>query len=81
MPIGLNDEDKPEFLPIAQTDVKKALLFRTFWIALHVVTCVLIIAGNGRVLSWWSGNDSNPAHFFGFRLISYLRSRESQISY
>ena len=53
MPIGLNDEDKPEFLPIAQTDVKKALLFRTFWIVLHVVTCVLIIAGNGRVLSWW----------------------------
>ena len=53
MPIGLNDEDKPEFLPIAQTDVKKALLVRTFWIVLHVVTCVLIIAGNGRVLSWW----------------------------
>ena len=53
MPIGLNDEDKPEFLPIAQTDVKKALLFRTFWIVLHVVKCVLIIAGNGRVLSWW----------------------------
>ena len=25
MPIGLDDEDKPEFLPIAQTDVKKAL--------------------------------------------------------
>ena len=53
MPIGLNDEDKPEFLPIAQTDVKKALLFRTFWVVLHVVTFVLIIAGNGRVLSWW----------------------------
>jgi hypothetical protein len=53
MPIGLNDEDKPEFLPIAQTDVKKALAFRTFWIALHIVTCVLIIAGNGRTLGWW----------------------------
>ena len=52
MPIGLNDEDKPEFLPIAQTDVKKALAFRTFWIALHIVTCVLIIAGNGRTLEW-----------------------------
>ena len=32
MPIGVSDEDKPEFLPIAQTDVKKALAFRTFWI-------------------------------------------------
>ena len=31
MPIGINDKDKPEFLPIKQTDVKKALAFRTFW--------------------------------------------------
>tara|TARA_B100002049_G_C15810896_1_gene262890 strand:- start:197 stop:469 length:273 start_codon:yes stop_codon:yes gene_type:complete len=53
MPIGLNDEDKPEFLPITQTEVKKALAFRTFWIVLHVVTCILIIAGNGRTLGWW----------------------------
>jgi hypothetical protein len=53
MPIGLDDEDKPEFLPIAQRDVTKALAFRTFWIVLHVVTCVLIIAGNGRTLGWW----------------------------
>jgi hypothetical protein len=53
MPIGLNDEDKPDFLPIAQTDVKKVLAFRTFWIVLHIVTCVLIIAGNGRTLGWW----------------------------
>ena len=30
MPIGINDKDKPEFLPIKQTDVKKALAFRTF---------------------------------------------------
>ena len=36
MPIGINDEDKPEFLPIPQTDVKKALLARTFWIVLHL---------------------------------------------
>jgi hypothetical protein len=53
MPIGINDKDKPEFLPIKQTDVKKALAFRTFWIALHVLTCLLIIAGNGRVMGWW----------------------------
>jgi hypothetical protein len=53
MPIGVNDEDKPEFLPITQTDVKKALAFRTFWIALHVFTCVMIITGNGRTLGWW----------------------------
>ena len=53
MPAGITDEDKPEFLPLTQTDVKKALVFRTFWIILHVLTCVMIIAGNGRSLAWW----------------------------
>ena len=53
MPVGISDEDKPEFLPISQTDVKKALVFRTFWIILHVLTCVMIIVGNGRSLGWW----------------------------
>ena len=53
MPVGISDEDKPEFLPIPQTDVKKALVFRTFWIILHVLTCVMIIVGNGRSLGWW----------------------------
>ena len=50
MPIGIDDNDKPEFLPITQSDVKKALAFRTFWIVLHVVTCVMIIAGNVKVI-------------------------------
>ena len=50
MPIGIDDNDKPEFLPITQSDVKKALAFRTFWIILHVVTCVMIIAGNAKVI-------------------------------
>ena len=53
MPIGVDDEDKPEFLPITQKDVRRALAFRTFWIVLHVLTCVMIITGNGRVLGWW----------------------------
>jgi hypothetical protein len=53
MPIGATDSDKPEFLPIKQSDVIKALAFRTFWIALHVVTCIMIIAGNGRTIGWW----------------------------
>ena len=50
MPIGITDDDKPEFLPITQQDVRKALAFRTFWIVLHIVTCVMIIAGNAKVL-------------------------------
>ena len=53
MSIGIDDNDKPEFLPITQKDVKKALAFRTFWIVLHVFTCCMIIAGNGRVLGLW----------------------------
>jgi len=53
MPIGVTDDDTPEFLPISQKDVKRALLFRTFWIVLHIVTCFSIIAGNGRNLGIW----------------------------
>jgi hypothetical protein len=53
MPIGLSDDDKPEFLPIRQKDVRRALAFRTFWIVLHILTCCAIIAGNGRTLGVW----------------------------
>ena len=53
IPVGLNDDDKPEFLPITQSDVHKALWFRTFWIVLHIFTCGFIIVGNGRTLGIW----------------------------
>ncbi|MGY9044461.1 MAG: hypothetical protein ACKVH3_00415 [Candidatus Pelagibacterales bacterium] len=53
MPIGETDQDKPRFMPIKQKDVLKALAMRTFWIVLHVVTCLFIIIGNGRVLKIW----------------------------
>jgi hypothetical protein len=53
MPVGINDDDKPEFLPITQSDVRKALAFRTFWIVLHILTCAFIIAGNGKMLGFW----------------------------
>ena len=52
MPIGVTDDDKPTFLPITQTEVKRALAMRTFWIALHVITCLMIIAGNCKTLGW-----------------------------
>ena len=49
-----DDDDKPECLPITQTDVKKALAFRTFWIVLHVV----YMSNDNRrkrleLLGWW----------------------------
>ena len=53
MPIGITDDDKPEFLPIPQADVKRALWARTFWIVLHIVTCFMIILGNSKTLGWW----------------------------
>ena len=53
MPIGKTDEDKPTFMPIKQKNVKKALAMRTFWIVLHIVTCLFIIIGNGRLLGIW----------------------------
>ncbi len=53
MPIGITDDDKPEFLPITQQNVKIALGMRTFWIVLHIVTCCAIIMGNGRTLGIW----------------------------
>ena len=29
------------------------LLMRTPWFVLHIVTCMMIITGNGRLLGWW----------------------------
>ena len=53
IPVGLTDDDKHDFLALTQSDVKKALAFRTFWIVLHVATCFMIIIGNGRTLGFW----------------------------
>ena len=32
---------------------KSILLVRTFWVMLHILTCLMIIIGNGRLLDWW----------------------------
>ena len=53
MPIGLPDEAKRTDLPIKMSDVYRALLFRMFWIVLLILTCLAIIAGNGRTLGFW----------------------------
>ena len=53
MPIGETDTDAPKDPAISKTNVKRALAFRTFWICLHIITCLMIIAGNGRSLGWW----------------------------
>ena len=48
MPIGMTDDDMPEFKPISQRNVKLALAMRTFWIVLHIVTCLAIILNAWR---------------------------------
>ena len=50
MPIGETDEDIPKNQPIPQNDVRKAFVFRTFWIVLHIVTCGAII---GNAIRHW----------------------------
>ena len=53
MPIGETDTDRPKNPPITQAEVRLALILRTFWILLHITTCLMIIAGNGRNLGLW----------------------------
>ena len=32
---------------------KQVLMVRSFWVSLHIITCLMIIIGNGRVMGWW----------------------------
>ena len=34
-------------------DDKQVRIVRTFWVLLHIITCLMIIIGNGRVMGWW----------------------------
>jgi hypothetical protein len=42
--IGKTDEDKPDVPILTMREACVALTFRTFWIIIHVVTCLFIIA-------------------------------------
>ena len=35
------------------TDDTKVAIIRTFWVLLHITTCLFIIIGNGRTLGFW----------------------------
>ena len=32
---------------------KQILIIRTFWVILHIVTCLMIILGNAHIMGWW----------------------------
>ena len=57
-PVGSTEEDEPEFAFIKQSGVAKTLAFRIFWVFFQVVTCPMIVLGNGRLLDWWSLNNN-----------------------
>ena len=40
---AFNENDKADLVAI----------IRTLWVALHIITCLFIIIGNGHVMGWW----------------------------
>jgi hypothetical protein len=32
---------------------RQVLIVRTFWVLLHIVTCIMIILGNAHIMEWW----------------------------
>jgi hypothetical protein len=41
--MGRTDDDKPDVPILTLYEAKVALLLKTFWVIIHVVTCVFII--------------------------------------
>lgn len=42
--MGHSDDDKPDVPILTLQEAKIALLLKTFWVIIHVVTCIFIIA-------------------------------------
>ena len=42
--MGHSDDDKPDVPILTLYEAKIALLLKTFWVIIHVVTCIFIIA-------------------------------------
>ena len=42
--MGNTDNDRPDVPILTLREAKMALFLKTFWVVLHVVTCVFIIA-------------------------------------
>lgn len=42
--MGRTDDDKPDVPVLTLREAKVALLLKTFWVAIHVITCFFIIA-------------------------------------
>jgi len=49
--MGENDHDRPDVPILTLREAQIALFLKTFWVAIHVITCIFIIAG---VIRHWN---------------------------
>lgn len=42
--MGRTDDDKPDVPILTLYEAKVSLLLKTFWVIIHVVTCIVMIA-------------------------------------
>ena len=43
--MGSTDSDRPDVPILTLREARIALFFKTFWVIMHIITCVVIIAG------------------------------------
>jgi hypothetical protein len=48
--MGETDEDKPDVPILTLKEARIALVLKTFWVVVHVITCIFIIA---NVIRHW----------------------------
>jgi hypothetical protein len=46
--MGQTDEDRPDVPILTLREARIALFLKTFWVAIHVITCCFIIANTIR---------------------------------
>ena len=50
--MGDTDDDKPDIPVLTRKEARVALFLKTFWVVLHTITCIVIIA---NVVRHWNG--------------------------
>lgn len=48
--MGNTDDDRPDVPILTRKEARIALFLKTFWVSIHVITCVFIIA---NILHHW----------------------------
>ena len=50
--MGETDHDRPDVPLLTLREAQIALMLKTFWVVIHVITCFFIIAG---IIRHWNG--------------------------